>query len=83
MRQNLLADGITNLNEFDVGDTGRRLNEFGPRGSQIDRTTLRVAADLDIELTDTLGLNVYSTWGKTASSSSTTSASTANAPRSP
>ncbi|MFS8609545.1 MAG: TonB-dependent receptor, partial [Gammaproteobacteria bacterium] len=65
LRQNLLADGITNLNEFDVGDTGRRLNEFGPRGSQIDRTTLRVAADLDIELTDTLGLNVYSTWGKT------------------
>jgi len=65
LRQNLLADGITNLNQLGVGEAARRLNEFGPRGSEIDRTTLRVAADLDIELTDELAVSVYSTWGKT------------------
>lgn len=65
LRQNLLADGFTNLNQLGVGNTARRLTEFSARGSDIDRTTLRVAGDLDIAVTDTLSVNVYSTWGRT------------------
>ncbi|HEX6992944.1 MAG TPA: TonB-dependent receptor [Gammaproteobacteria bacterium] len=65
LRQNLLADGITNLNQLGLNNTARRITEFGPRGSDIDRTTLRVAANLDVELSDLLTFNLFSTWGKT------------------
>jgi len=65
LRQNLLADGITNLNELGLNNTARRVTEFGPRGSDIDRTTLRVAGNVDIDLSDLLTLSIFSTWGKT------------------
>ena len=43
---NLLADGITNLD--DVSLTFRRLVEFGDRGAENTRSTLRVAAEYEI-----------------------------------
>ena len=65
LRDNLLADGYVNLNELGLNNTARRLTEFGNRASSIDRTTLRVAGELDFELTDTMRLAVTSTWGQT------------------
>ena len=65
LRDNLLADGYINLNELGLNNTARRLTEFGNRASNIDRTTLRVAGELDFELTDTMRLAVTSTWGQT------------------
>jgi len=65
LRQNLLADGVTNLNQLGLNNTARRVSEFGPRGSEIDRTTLRVAANLDVAINDLMSFNVFSTWGKT------------------
>lgn len=65
LRNNLLAKGFTNLNQLGLNNTARRLTEFGERGSNIDRTTLRVAGELDFDLSDTTKLNVTATWGQT------------------
>ncbi len=65
LRDNLLADGVTNLNDLGLNGTARRLTEFGNRGSAIDRTTLRVAGDIDYQLNDSTTLSVFATWGQT------------------
>lgn len=65
LRDNLLDAGVTNLNQLDTNTTSRRLTEFGNRGSNVDRSTLRVASAVDFELTDTLSVDVFATWGKT------------------
>lgn len=60
---NLLADGITNLD--DVSLTFRRLAEFGDRGAENKRSTFRVAADYEYDLTDDLYLTLSATYGVT------------------
>lgn len=65
LRDALLAQGFTNTNQ--AGTTGwvRRLVEFGPRTSLIDRTTTRYVVGLDLQLTDSWDINAYYTYGKT------------------
>lgn len=59
----LLADGITSLDQVSV--TFRRLGEFGDRGAENTRSTLRVAADYEYDLSNDLTLNLTSTYGVT------------------
>jgi len=65
LKDALLADGITNT--ADVGTNGwtRRLTEFGPRQSLVDRTTTRYVFGFDIELNDDFAINAYYTYGRT------------------
>jgi outer membrane receptor protein involved in Fe transport len=60
---NLLADGITNLD--DVSLTFRRLAEFGDRGAENTRSTFRVAAEYEYDITDDIYLSVSGTYGVT------------------
>ena len=65
LKTNLLADGITNTNQLGTNSWVRRLIEFGPRASQVDRTTTRGLAGLDIELSDNWDLEIYASYGRT------------------
>lgn len=65
LRDNLLDQGVTNLNQLGVNNTARRLVEFGPRQTDIQRTTLRGVFGLNIDLTDNWYLTTYYTYGKT------------------
>jgi len=65
LKTNLLADGITNTNQLGTNSWVRRLLEFGPRASQIDRTTTRGLAGLDFALTDNWDLEFYASYGRT------------------
>lgn len=60
---NLLDDGITNLD--DVSLTFRRLAEFGDRGAENTRSTVRVAAEYEYDISDDIFLTVSSTYGVT------------------
>ena len=60
---NLLADGITTLDQVSL--TFRRLKEFGDRGAENTRSTFRIAADYEYDLSDSLTLNLTSTYGVT------------------
>jgi len=57
LKDNLLAAGVTNTNQLGTSGWVRRLLEFGPRASQIDRTTTRALAGVDVELTENWDLN--------------------------
>lgn len=61
----LLANGVTNTNQVGTGGWVRRLVEFGPRASTVDRTTARYVIGADVELTDNWDLNAYYTYGRT------------------
>ena len=65
LKTNLLADGVTNTNQLGTNSWVRRLVEFGPRASQVDRTTTRGLAGFDIELTDNWDLEFYASYGRT------------------
>lgn len=65
LRDNLLAAGVTNLNQLGVNGTARRLVEFGPRHSIIQRATLRGVVGADFELPNDWNLTTYYTYGKT------------------
>lgn len=65
LRNNLLADGITNLNQLGVSGTVRRLVEFGPRRTDIARTTIRTVVGFEFDLSDDWQLSTYYTYGKT------------------
>lgn len=62
---NLLADGVTNTNQLGTSGWVRRLLEFGPRASQVDRTTTRGLAGFDIALSDNWDLEFYTSYGRT------------------
>jgi iron complex outermembrane receptor protein len=62
---NLLAAGVTNTNQLGASGWVRRLVEFGPRASQVDRTTARGVFGLDIDLSDNWDLEVYYSYGRT------------------
>ncbi|MEM8684672.1 MAG: TonB-dependent receptor, partial [Pseudomonadota bacterium] len=65
LRSNLLADGVTNINQLGIASAVRRLVEFGPRRSDISRTTLRGVVAFDYELPSDWVLTGYYTYGRT------------------
>ena len=66
LRAALLDDGFTNTAQAGSGGWVRRLVEFGPRASQVERTTQRYVFGFDVELGDRWDLNTYYTYGRTA-----------------
>ncbi|SEK38662.1 TonB-dependent Receptor Plug Domain [Colwellia chukchiensis] len=62
LRDNLIADGVSDLNE--VGFR-RRMVEFGPRSTDLERSTIRVASGFDWNIDDNWNLNTYISWGQT------------------
>ena len=65
LKTNLLADGVTNTNQLGTNSWVRRLIEFGPRASQVDRTTSRAVAGLDFALSDDWDIEFYAQYGRT------------------
>ncbi len=63
LRQQLVAAGITNLNQTNA--FVRRMVEFGPRSTDLERNTIRVATGVDYNINDNWQWNSYLTWGKT------------------
>ncbi|KVX02383.1 TonB-dependent receptor [Shewanella frigidimarina] len=64
LRQNLIADGVTNLNQTTFV---RRMVEIGARSTDIERTTMRVASGFDWDVNENWANNTYFTWGRTDS----------------
>jgi len=62
LRNALIADGITNLNQTSFV---RRLVEFGPRSTDLERDTVRIATGIDWAINDTWASQTYLTWGRT------------------
>lgn len=62
LRDNLAADGISNINETSFV---RRMVEFGARSTDLERDTIRIATGLDWALNDEWSINTYISWGKT------------------
>ncbi len=62
LRDNLEADGYSDLNE--VGFV-RRMVEFGPRSTDLERDTIRIATGVDWDIDDSWQLNAFLSWGKT------------------
>jgi outer membrane receptor protein involved in Fe transport len=62
LRDNLEADGKTNLNQTSFV---RRMVEFGARSTDVQRSTVRIAQGFDWNIDDNWGLNTYMTWGRT------------------
>lgn len=62
LRDQLIADGITNLNQTTFV---RRMGEFGPRSTDVERSTIRLATGLDWEINSDWTAGAYVTWGKT------------------
>ena len=65
LKTNLLADGVTNTNQLGTNSWVRRLIEFGPRASQVDRTTSRAVGGLDFALSDDWSVDFYASYGRT------------------
>ena len=65
LRAALLANGFTNTRDAGTSGWVRRLVEFGPRRSLVDRTTARYVAGIDMELTENWDLQAYYTYGRT------------------
>ncbi|MEO1245412.1 MAG: TonB-dependent receptor [Pseudomonadota bacterium] len=65
LRTNLLNDGITDINQLGIASAVRRLVEFGPRRTEISRTTLRGVVAFDYELPSDWVLSGYYTYGRT------------------
>ncbi|ABN61147.1 TonB-dependent receptor [Shewanella baltica] len=62
LRNALIADGITNLNQTSFV---RRLVEFGARSTDLERDTVRIATGVDWAIDDTWTSQTYLTWGRT------------------
>lgn len=65
LKDSLAANLVTNTNQLGTGGWVRRLVEFGPRASQIDRTTTRGLAGVDVEITENWDLSAYVSYGRT------------------
>jgi outer membrane receptor protein involved in Fe transport len=65
LQDNLLAAGVTNTAQLGTGGWVRRLVEFGPRASDVTRTTLRGLAGFDFALPNGWELETYYSYGKT------------------
>ena len=67
LRDNLLAAGVTNLNQLGVNGTARRLVEFGERFSNYQRSTLRGLVGLEHEFENGWLVSGYYSFGRTDS----------------
>ena len=67
-KQALLAAGFTNVNQLGNSQTGRRLVEFGDRGSRGDRTTMYANGEVTYEINDDWSVEGYASWGRTRTS---------------
>lgn len=65
LKNNLLADGITDLNQLPLNTTARRLVEFGARGSDVERTTVRIATGITYDFDNGMELDVHYGYGRT------------------
>ncbi len=65
LRTNLLAAGLTNLNELEANTSSRRLVEFQGRGSSIDRRTFAIQSDLTYTFDNGTELELFASWGQT------------------
>ena len=65
LRNALLANGVTNTNQVGTNGWVRRLIEFGPRVSLVDRTTARYVLGLDVELANDWVFNASYSYGRT------------------
>lgn len=63
LRAQLQALNITDLNQANA--VVRRMSEFGPRDTSLERDTLRVATGVDWNIDDNWALNSYFTYGQT------------------
>ena len=65
LRQNLIDAGIENTRDLGTNGWVRRLVEFGPRASDIDRTTTRGLVGLNVDLNENWELELYASYGRT------------------
>jgi outer membrane receptor protein involved in Fe transport len=65
LKDNLIAAGVTNTNQLGTSGWVRRLLEFGPRASQVDRTTTRGLTGLSVAISDDWDLEAYVSYGRT------------------
>lgn len=66
LREQLIDAGISNLNQLNL--FARRMSEFGPRSSDVERDTIRFATGLDWYINDEWNAASYVAWGKTGQS---------------
>ena len=64
LRNNILAADPTRT-DFSGGQFVRRMVEFGPRSTDVQRDTIRVASGFDWAISDDWTVNAYMSWGKT------------------
>ncbi|MCP1339978.1 TonB-dependent receptor [Idiomarina sp. M1R2S28] len=62
LRQNLLAEGVDNLNQTKFV---RRMSEFGVRSTDVTRDTLRLATGFTYNINYNWTWDSYMTWGRT------------------
>ena len=65
LRNNLLADGVTDLNQT---NWARRMLEFGARSTDVERSTIRIAQGIDWQINDDWVADMYMSWGRTSQS---------------
>ena len=63
LRENLLADGLTM--DDNIPAMVRRMVEFGPRSTDLERDTIRIVNGIDWNIDDNWAANAYISWGKT------------------
>jgi len=63
LRDNLLADGLTM--DDNIPNLVRRMVEFGPRQTDLERDTIRIVQGIDWNIDDNWSFNGYVSWGKT------------------
>ncbi|WP_068547859.1 TonB-dependent receptor plug domain-containing protein [Thalassotalea crassostreae] len=63
LRDNLINDGFAP--DAALPGLVRRMLEFGPRATDVERSTIRIATGVDWELNDSWMLNSYVSWGQT------------------
>ena len=65
LRQNLMAANPDLTMDDNIPNMVRRMVEFGPRSTDLERDTIRIATGFDWFINDDWSLNTYVSWGKT------------------
>ncbi|WP_283710525.1 TonB-dependent receptor domain-containing protein [Pseudoalteromonas prydzensis] len=65
LRQNLMAANPDLTMDDNIPELVRRMVEFGPRSTDLERDTIRIATGFDWFINDDWSLNTYVSWGKT------------------
>lgn len=64
LRQNLMAANPDLTMDDNIPNLVRRMVEFGPRSTDLERDTIRIATGFDWFINDDWSLNTYVSWGK-------------------